>query len=178
MPSSIAVSYSVPCVQKITFCFWFLHAAEPPRITSYPSDQKDAFPGKPVTFSIQATGTEPINYQWQHKTRDGNEEWQSCDVECFPGANTSTLTISSVQKLDEGSYRCVISNCVGSQTSEPVKLCIGKAWIYISCMQWASFAQGVRQFNILRHTAKPPRITAHPQELKNAAPGKSRSMKK
>ena len=38
----------------------------------------------------------------------------------------TTLTISSVQKLNEGSYQCVISNCAGSQTSTAAKLSVGK----------------------------------------------------
>ena len=99
-----------------------MHAAEPPRITSHPPEQKCAVPGKLVAFSIQATGTEPLKYQWQHKIGEESERWQLCDVERFPGANSSTLTIPSVKKSTEGSYRCVISNCVGSQTSKAAKL--------------------------------------------------------
>ena len=38
-------------------------AAKPPKVTSQPTSQKDAIPGKAVTFSVQATGTEPLNYQ-------------------------------------------------------------------------------------------------------------------
>ena len=116
----------MPYVQKITFRFWFLHAAEPLRITSHPPEEKDAVPGKTVTFSIQATGTEPLNYQWQHKIGEGNGEWQLCDAESCPGANSSTLTIPSVQKSNEGSYRCTVSNCAGSETSECATLTVGK----------------------------------------------------
>ena len=38
----------------------------------------------------------------------------------------TTLEIPSVQKLNEGSYQCVISNCAGSQISTTAKLSIGK----------------------------------------------------
>ena len=71
-----------------------------------------------MTFSIQATGTEPLNYQWECKIGDGSGEWQSRDVESFRGANSSTLTIPSVQKSNEGSYCCIVSNCAGSETSQ------------------------------------------------------------
>ena len=49
-----------------------------------------------------------------------------CDVESFPGANSSTLTIPSVHKSNEGSYRCTVSNCAGSETSESATLTVGE----------------------------------------------------
>ena len=123
------------CVQKITATlfsvFFFLYWTEPPKITTHPQELKDAVPGKPVKFIVQATGTEPLNYQWQHKTRDGSGEWQSCDMERFPGANSSTLTIPSVQKSNEGSYHCVISNLVGSETSVCATLTVGECNFYV-----------------------------------------------
>ena len=85
---------------------------------------KDAVQGNPVTFTVQATGTEPLKYQWEWKSAEAeglSEEWQPCDTE-----NTS-LTIPSAQKSKEGSYRCVVSNIAGTQTSEPAKLSIGKS---------------------------------------------------
>ena len=109
-----------------------IHVARPPRITAHPQQLKDAVPGETLTFTIQTSGTEPLNYQWEIKTGEGSGVWQLCDVERFPGANSSTLIIPSVQKLDEGIYRCVVSNTVGSQTSEPVNLNIGKIQI-ITC---------------------------------------------
>ena len=114
------------CVQTITTacCFGTL-AADPPRITTHPREIKDAVPGNQVAFTIQATGTEPLNYQWEHKTGDGNE------VERIPGANRSTLTIPKVKKSDKGSYHCIVSNCAGSETSKFATLTVGK--IYIFC---------------------------------------------
>ena len=108
-----------------------MHAAELPRITVHPQELKDTIPGKCIALTVQATGTEPLSYQWEIKTGDGSGEWQLCDVERFPGANCSTLIIPSVQESDEGSYRCVVSNTVGSQTSEPVNLNIGRTQIVI-----------------------------------------------
>ena len=109
-----------------------IHAARPPRITAHPQQLKDTVPGETLAFTIQASGTEPLNYQWEIETGDGSGEWQSCDVEKFPGANCSTFIIPSVQKSNEGLYHCVVSNIVGSQTSEPVNLNIGKIQI-ITC---------------------------------------------
>ena len=101
-------------------------ADEPPKVTDHPKSLKDAVLYEPVTFSIKATGTEPLNYQWEHKTRDGNGEWQSCDLETFPGANSQILTIPRLQKSNEGSYSCTVSNLAGTETSQCAILTLGE----------------------------------------------------
>ena len=98
------------------------HAADPPRITTNPRGINDAVLGKPVTFTLEATGTEPLNYKWGHKIGDGN------DVERILGANSSTLTIPKVKKSDEGSYCCIVSNYAGSETSECATLTVGEIY--------------------------------------------------
>ena len=120
---------------KCEVCVIPFYVADPLVIT-HPQDWKDAILGNPATFTVEATGTEPLKYQWEWKpAMDDGEwqlvmahawEWQLCDVERFPGANSSTLTILSVQKSDEGSYRCVISNRAGEKTSKLAKLTVGK----------------------------------------------------
>ena len=95
-------------------------AADPPRITTHPHEIKDAVPGNIVEFSIQATGTEPLNYQWKLKSGGESEGWER-----FAGVNNSTFTIPSVQKSNEGSYRCTVSNCAGSKTSQCATLTVG-----------------------------------------------------
>ena len=63
---------------------------------------------------------------WQCKIESGSEEWQLCNVESFPGANSPTLIIPSVQKSNEGSYRCTVSNCVGGENSECARIIVGE----------------------------------------------------
>ena len=95
---------------------------EPPRVTTHPQDLKDVVQGKPTSFTVKATGTDPLSYHWQWnpvKEDSGSEEWQPCHVEWSDG---STLTIPSVQKSNEGFYRCVINNCAGTVISNPAKL--------------------------------------------------------
>ena len=113
------------CEVCVTSTFFFC-VAEPPRVTSHPLNLKDVIPGEPAMFTAEATGTEPLEYQWEWKPPMDDSEWQPCDVETFPGADNFTLTIPSVQKSNEGSYHCVVSNCVGSQTSNPAELSVGK----------------------------------------------------
>ncbi|MFC2113994.1 immunoglobulin domain-containing protein [Bacteroidota bacterium] len=59
--------------------------------------------GQNVTIKIVATGA--TSYQWQ---KDGID---------LSGETTNTLIISSVQKTDEGVYRCVVSGPCGSVVS-------------------------------------------------------------
>ena len=95
--------------------FVSVHVAEPPRITSQLQELTNtAQLGECVKLTIQAIGTKPVNYQWQWKAL-----WQPCDPEWCNGA---ILTIPNTQKCNEGSYRCVISNSAGTQTSNLAEL--------------------------------------------------------
>lgn len=113
------------CLQTITtaLCFWFPHAAEPPQITTHPQEVVDAVLGECVMFGIEAIGTEPLSYQWKHKTGEGSGGWQMCDL---VGAKSSKLTVLNVQKSNEGSYHCTVNNHVGSETSECATLTVGE----------------------------------------------------
>ena len=80
-------------------------------------------------FTAEATGTEPLSYQWEWKQKKKwgwSGKWQLCDTEWCDGA---TLTISKVEKYHTGSYRCVISSNVGSQTSNAANLRVGKHFV-------------------------------------------------
>ena len=84
-----------------------------------------------MTFSAEATGTEPLSYQWEWKRKKKwgrSGKWQSCDSKWCYGA---TLTIPKVENSHTGSYRCVVSNHIGSQTSNPANLNVGKHPVYI-----------------------------------------------
>src|SRR6185503_5072612 len=59
----------------------------------------------PVTFSVAAMGKEPLSYQWQ---KTGSP---------IGGATTRSYSISSAQVGDAGNYRVVVSNSIGSTTS-------------------------------------------------------------
>ena len=121
--------------------------AEAPRITAHPREQKDAVPGKSVTLTIQATGTEPLIYEWQWiPAGDGKEEWRHCDVD---SSDRASLKIPRVQKTNEGIYRCIISNRAGRSTSKSTKLSIGKnPDINHSCMNHPSQLCSAFCFNL------------------------------
>ena len=97
-----------------------------PRIVTQPQELKDVVEGKSARFSVQATGTEPLNYKWQWKPSGKDyvsEEWEPCHAKWSSGA---TLTIPKVEKSNEGNYRCVVSNFAGDKTSNSAELTIGK----------------------------------------------------
>jgi Bacterial Ig-like domain (group 3)/Immunoglobulin domain len=71
--------------------------------------------GAPATFSVIATGTAPLSYQW----RKGGG--------AISGANSSSYTISFVAKTDAGSYDVVVSNACGTATSAAAALAVNNA---------------------------------------------------
>ena len=107
----------------------------PPRITVHPKDFKYVVPGKHVILTAVAIGTEPLNYQWEWKPAMDDSEWQLCDAVRFLGADSSRLTIPSVRKSNEGSYRCVVSNCADKKTSKLAELSVGKNFCSITVSQ-------------------------------------------
>jgi hypothetical protein len=83
----------------------------PPKISAQPL-QQSANTGNSVTFTVAASGTGPLSYQWR---RNGSN---------LPGQKNATLTLSGVTVADAGSYDVVISNSVGTVTSETVTLTV------------------------------------------------------
>ncbi len=61
--------------------------------------------GTSVTFSVTATGTAPLSYQWR---KNGIN---------IAGATSSSHTIASVATGDAGTYSCTVSNACGSTPS-------------------------------------------------------------
>ncbi len=81
----------------------------PPTITAQPESQS-ACAGTSVLFTVSATGTTPLSYQWK---RNGTD---------IPGATTAVLTLSPVAEAHVGTYTVVVTNACGSATSTPATL--------------------------------------------------------
>ena len=107
-------------MEVITVVSLYSIAADPPQVTVHPVDQTNIVPGSDVSFSVTATGTAPLSYQWQ---KDGVD---LTDGGSITGATTATLTITSVMESDEGGYRCVVTNIAGMVTSNTATLTVGK----------------------------------------------------
>lgn len=88
-----------------------LTVAGAPFIVSDPVSQTVATGGS-ASFTVTATGTAPLSYQWK-----------SSGVE-ISGANSSTYAINSVTLADAGSYTCTVTNGSGSATSAVATLAV------------------------------------------------------
>ena len=83
-----------------------------PTITTHPQSQTVSA-GQPASFSVVASGSMPLSYQWQ---RNGVN---------LPGATGSSYTLQSAAAGDNGSqFRCVVSNSVGTATSNAATLTV------------------------------------------------------
>jgi hypothetical protein len=67
-------------------------------------------PGATVTYTVSATGTAPLSYQWFKGET------------LIDGQTTETLTLTSVTLAASGTYKVVVSNTAGSKTSAVVTL--------------------------------------------------------
>jgi regulation of enolase protein 1 (concanavalin A-like superfamily) len=84
----------------------------PPVMTEAPLDQS-VVEGESATFSVTATGSAPLSYQWQ---RDGAD---------IAGATAASYATPATTLGDDGSlYRCRVSNAAGSVTSDAATLTV------------------------------------------------------
>ncbi|MBK8094516.1 MAG: immunoglobulin domain-containing protein [Verrucomicrobiaceae bacterium] len=76
--------------------------------------------GATATFTVGASGTSPLTYQWQRSADDGANYSNV-------GTNSSTLNITGTVVADAGLYRVVITNSVGTLTSNAATLTVNQA---------------------------------------------------
>jgi hypothetical protein len=68
--------------------------------------------GQSVTLSVDATGTGRLDYQWLKGSTP------------IPDATFSSLKIVDAKESDTGDYRCVVTNVVGSKTTNPATVTV------------------------------------------------------
>lgn len=106
-PSNLTNVYAVSAGQYIS---WALRdPTSDPVINTQPASQTVLF-GTAVTFTVGASGGQPITYQWR---KDGAN---------IPGATGSSYTISNCSAGDSGSYTVVVTNAFASVTSNVATL--------------------------------------------------------
>jgi hypothetical protein len=87
-------------------------AAVAPAITEQPTDQRVVV-GQTATFSVTASGTAPLSYQWQKGTAP------------IMGATAASYTTPATTLTDDTStFQVVVSNSAGSVTSNSAKLTV------------------------------------------------------
>ena len=89
----------------------------PPSISTQPASAT-VLVGASANFSVTASGSTPLSYQWS-KSTDGGANYSA-----IGGATSATYTIGSVALSDAGSYRVVVTNSAGSATSNAAVLTV------------------------------------------------------
>lgn len=96
-----------------------------PTITTQPQDV-EVKENETATFAVKVTGTDPLSYQWQQST-DNGQSWTDID-----GATDATyITATTTTNMNGTQYRCVVSNSAGSVTSNVATLTVNEhvhAW--------------------------------------------------
>jgi pectate lyase len=90
----------------------FIPGASPPSIDLDPQDQS-VLAGQNALFSVQASGTAPLSYQWYYNTNT-----------VLTNATSSILTLTNVQLADAGGYSVVVTNGSGAITSAVAQLTV------------------------------------------------------
>src|SRR5262245_14960173 len=84
-----------------------------PVIITQPQSQTNVV-GTAATFSVIATGTPPLSYQWIFNSLANR----------LPGATNDTLILPNLQASNAGVYRAVITNDAGSVQSVSARLTV------------------------------------------------------
>ena len=86
-----------------------------PAITTQPANQSVTV-GQTATFSVTATGTAPLSYQWQKNSAN------------ISGATSASYTTPATAAADNGAkFDVIVSNAAGSQTSTGATLTVNAA---------------------------------------------------
>ena len=86
-----------------------------PSITTQPGNQT-VIAGQTATFSVAASGSGPLGYQWQKNTAN------------IAGANSATYTTPATTTGDSGStFQVLVTNTAGTVTSNPATLTVNPA---------------------------------------------------
>jgi len=94
-----------------------VHSDSVPTISAHPSND-EINGGETATFSVTASGTGTLGYQWQKDSSDMSNSGH------YSGVTTSTLTVSDADGDDEADYRCVITDDCGTSTSNSASLTV------------------------------------------------------
>ncbi|MGO8838089.1 MAG: immunoglobulin domain-containing protein [Limisphaerales bacterium] len=91
--------------------------AQPPAVTSQ-SQNQTVTNGANITFSVTATGTPPLGFQWRFIPASA----AGAQGTNLPGATGSNLTLTAVTFAQAGYYAAVVTNAAGSALSDPIAL--------------------------------------------------------
>jgi hypothetical protein len=82
-------------------------------VVTQPPSPVSACAGGQATFTVVATGTAPLAYQWRRNGAD------------LPGQTAAALVLPAVSQADAGEYSVAVSNACGTTTSAAAALTVG-----------------------------------------------------
>ncbi len=86
----------------------------PPQITNQ-SLSTHVLAGQPINLSVAASGSAPLTYHWMFENAT------------ISGATSGNLVINNAQEVNEGVYRAIVANSVGSVTSAVISVRVDPA---------------------------------------------------
>ncbi|RYD17665.1 MAG: hypothetical protein EOP88_25390, partial [Verrucomicrobiaceae bacterium] len=107
----LAITPTVTVIMDESLTLTAVYGEDPPVITDQ-QDEVAVVEGGNAEFSVMASGSGTLSYQWRFNGED------------IPDATTSVYQISGVQPSDVGSYDVVVSGSAGTVTSFPAGLTI------------------------------------------------------
>ena len=113
---TVAVSNSAGTATSTEARLTVTATAEAPTVTTQPAGQT-VITGTSASFSVSATGTSPLTYQWK---KNGI---------AIPGATSSTYTIAATSLTDSAVFTVVVSNSAGTATSSNATLTVADALV-------------------------------------------------
>lgn len=123
-------------------------------IITQPAD-KSVIEGKTATFTVNATGSEPLSYQWQQSIDNGNN-WTN-----IASANAAEYTTgNTTMDMSGNQYRCVVTGDGGAVISDPATLTVAHAhkpasdWSSDASGHWHACAGCSEKLNIAAHSGK------------------------
>ena len=111
---TVRVSNSAGAITSAAATLTVNAAATAPTIASQPASQT-VTAGANVTFTVAASGTAPLSYQWMKGGAN------------ISGATSATLTLNAVTTASAGSYTVRVSNSAGAITSGAATLTVNAA---------------------------------------------------
>ncbi|MFH0864576.1 MAG: gliding motility-associated C-terminal domain-containing protein, partial [Bacteroidota bacterium] len=88
-----------------------------------PPDDSAICTGNNAIFTVTATGTPPLNYQWQSNCGSGWVNLTNTGI--YSGATTDSLIITGANTgMDSCFFQCIVSNGTSADTSDPAILTV------------------------------------------------------
>lgn len=101
-----------------------VNGQQSPQITTPPQSQI-VTEGESATFTIEASGSEPLSYQWQEST-DSGSNWKS-----IAGATSTSYEIATTSTdMSDHQYRCVVTASSVSVVSDAATLTVNAPTTY------------------------------------------------